>query len=198
MLFAAFPNHAFAQRAVEELTAHGFDADTLSVITKHDHSVAADTAAGAAGGIAAGGVLGGLAGLLAGAGVFPALAGLMIGGPLAAALGLTGVAAVTVSGAVTGAAAGGLVGALAELGFSSSEATQMNRTVEEGGILLAVSVTDRNETEARHILVANQAQQTKELMVNRKEMRDRGILEKRVDRAATTEAEEREAARSRR
>lgn len=170
MLFAAFPSREDAHRAVEELGNHGFSANELSVITKEHRDIPAgpanSAATGLVGGATTGGVIGGIAGLLAGAGVFPALAGLLIGGPVAAALGLTGIAAATVSGAVTGAAVGGLVGALMGLGFSRSEAEYYAETVEAGGLLLAVSVTDANETEALHVLKSNHARQIKQMGVD--------------------------------
>lgn len=191
MLFAAFPNREDAHRAVGELENHGFNADTLSVISKEYHDMPSHTAAGQAAtglvsGATTGGVLGGIAGLLAGAGVFPALAGLLIGGPVAAALGLTGIAAAAVSGAVTGAAVGGLVGSLMGLGFSQSEAEYYHETVEAGGLLLAVSVSDMNIKEALHVLKANHAQQIKEMGV------DANIAERapgRVRTAATRDTE---------
>ena len=46
---------------------------------------------------------------------------------IAAALGLTGVAATTVSGALTGALAGGLIGALTGLGFTKEDAELYQR-----------------------------------------------------------------------
>jgi hypothetical protein len=165
MLLAAFPDRTHADRTFMELESHGFDAKDLSVISKADMAttgtVAGDTAAGAAGGMTTGGVLGGLAGFLAGAGIFPAIAGLLIGGPIAAALGLTGVAAATLSGAVTGAAAGGLIGALMNLGLSKTEAEYYHQTVDAGGLLLAIPVTAESEDEARALLIANNAQQIK-------------------------------------
>lgn len=171
MLFAAFQNRDDAHRAVEELSNHGFTTDELSVITKEYRDMPAASAAGATasglvGGATTGGMIGGIAGLLAGAGIFPVLAGLLIGGPIAAALGLTGIAAATVSGAVTGAAVGGLVGALMGLGFSRSEAEYYTETIEQGGLLLAISVDEANQTEALHVLKANHAQQIKEMGID--------------------------------
>lgn len=169
VIFAAFRDHALAGRAVDELNAHGFDPHDLSVISREqtvrrqEPSPAADTVGGAASGAVTGGVVGGLAGLLAGAGIFPALAGLFIGGPIAAALGLTGIAAATVSGAVTGAAAGGLVGALMGLGLSETDAKYYNETVESGGLILVTPVSDANVAEARAILEANRAEQIRDV-----------------------------------
>lgn len=165
LLFAAFNDHDDADRAFRELEDHGFSAHDLSLITHekyHSTGPLAGSMAGAAEGAATGGVLGGIAGALAGAGVIPALAGFLIGGPVAAALGLTGIAATAVSGAVTGAAAGGIVGALMGLGLSQSDAEYYERTVNEGGLLLIVPIRKRSEeSEAKHILSANHATQVR-------------------------------------
>lgn len=156
MLLASFADRDNAGRAVDALEASGFEAKDISVITKDtgipkDSSVAANMADGAAEGAVTGSVVGGLAGLLAGAGVIPALAGLLIGGPIAAALGATGIAAATISGAVTGAVAGGLIGALTGIGVSEEDARYYDKTVNEGGMLVAVPV-DGDGEEAREIL----------------------------------------------
>ncbi len=210
MLFAAFPDRDDAHRAVEELASHGFSAEELSVITKQADiatphtTTAGSTASGLVGGATTGGIVGGIAGLLAGAGVFPALAGLLIGGPIAAALGLTGIAAAAASGAMTGAAVGGFVGALMGLGFSRSEAEYYGETVELGGLLLAVSVDEVNMEEAMHILKANHAQQIKELGLDSvfAKQRAAGRLgarhERDIDLLDETKVDERDRAASRR
>lgn len=162
MVMATFASMNQADKAVQELEEIGLDEHDLSFITKskevrkeHSSDAAADTAEGMASGAITGGALGGLAGLLAGAGVFPALAGLFIGGPIAALLGLTGVAATAVSGAVTGAAAGGLVGALTGLGVSQEQAETYEKVVEEGGVLLGVPASFEQIDDARAILERN-------------------------------------------
>jgi hypothetical protein len=88
----------------------------------------------------------------------PALAGLFIGGPIAAALGLAGAAATTLSGAVTGAAAGGLIGALTGLGVPRETAESYDRTVEAGGVVIGLTVREHTAGEARGILERNGAQ----------------------------------------
>ncbi|MDB4979075.1 MAG: hypothetical protein JWM56_1261 [Candidatus Peribacteria bacterium] len=153
MLFAAFDSIATADETIDELISRGFDVRDISVITQENQkSAAGNMAAGAAGGATTGGVIGGIAGLLAGAGVFPALAGFLIGGPVAAALGLTGIAAATASGAVTGVVAGGLIGALTNLGLNKADAQYYSDIVENGGVLLGIPVNDDDETLARSIL----------------------------------------------
>lgn len=169
MLIAAFSDADLADRAVNELSSHGYDAKDLSVISKERvtgvamPSVAGEAAAAALGGAATGGVIGGLAGLLAGAGMFPALAGFLIGGPVAAALGLTGMAAAAASGAVTGAAVGGLLGGLMRLGLPREEAEYYTDVVEKEGVLLIVPFDHGGKAEARHILEANNAVKVQEI-----------------------------------
>jgi uncharacterized membrane protein len=172
-VFAGFTDHASAQDSIAELESLGIPTKDISVILlegskviTHDtegHSVAGDTVAGAAGGAVTGGVVGGLAGLLASAGVFPALAGFLIGGPIVAALGLTGAAALTASGAVTGAAAGGLIGGLTSLGVSATDAKYYDETVRKGGVLLSVPVSESNTTAVTTVLEAHGAGQVREV-----------------------------------
>jgi surface antigen len=160
-LFADFANRNEADEAISALEGMGVDSADISVITKEANRVkvsdasgdgAGDVAQGALGGAATGGVVGGIAGLLAGAGVIPALAGILVGGPLVAALGLTGIAATTVSGAVTGALAGGLIGALVGVGMSEDDARYYSDAVDRGAIVLAVRTTEENEARVRSVL----------------------------------------------
>ncbi len=155
MLMAGYDQQEDADEAISGLEEAGFSAKDISVITVEDDSdakdMAEDVAGGAVSGATTGGVVGGLAGLLAGAGVIPALAGFLIGGPVAAAIGATGVAATAVSGAVTGAAAGGLIGALTGLGVSSEDAKTYEDLVKQGGVLLGVTVPDDKVEETQAI-----------------------------------------------
>lgn len=173
-LMAAFADRTDADNAVTELEEMGYAGKDISFITSESKSevhkvaersddAAGDVAEGAVSGATTGGAIGGLAGLLAGAGVVPALAGLMIGGPVAVALGLTGVAATTVSGAVTGALAGGLIGGLTNLGLSEEEATTYEHVIKEGGVALAVPLKGDDEGEVRGVLEDNNATSVKSL-----------------------------------
>lgn len=174
LLIGAFASQAEADRAVTELTNHNFPISDLSIITMEtsghtskESAADAGTGAveGATGGAVTGGAIGGLAGLLAGAGIIPALAGLFIGGPIVAAIGLTGAAAMAASGAITGAAAGaaagGIIGALTKLGVSETDAQKYKEIIDEGGYLLAVPVEGEREAEATNIMQANHAQYLK-------------------------------------
>jgi uncharacterized membrane protein len=168
MILGAFSDRDSADAAVEELQESGFEPSDMSIITKEDKHAAQDladnTAEGAASGATTGGLIGGLAGLLAGAGIFPALAGLFIGGPIAAALGLTGVAAATASGAVTGAIAGGLVGALTGIGVSEETAQSYDEIVNAGGVVVGVPARE-GDGEARSILKSHGAEDITEVEI---------------------------------
>lgn len=143
-VIALFDNRQDVENAIDDLKSEGFNPKDISIAmkdTREAESVAEETGAGAvqgaASGATTGAILGGLAGLLAST-VIPGLGALFIGGPLAAALGLSGAAATTVSGAATGAVAGGLVGALTGMGISRDDAVRYESRVKEGGILVAV------------------------------------------------------------
>ena len=169
-LLASFATPAVADAAVQEIESMGFLPADISVVTRSSDpmkttapSTGEAIAGGATSGAVTGGALGGLAGLLAGAGVFPALAGLLIGGPIAVALGLTGVAATAVSGAVTGAVAGGLIGALVNLGLPEEEAAAYNKTVEAGGVVVSLIVDDMKKEAVRQVLTNHQAERITEI-----------------------------------
>ena len=170
MMFAAFSDQVDADKAISELHTLGYSAKDISVITKQNRTVGGKhlgemTATGAVQGATTGGVIGGVAGLLTGAGIFPALAGLLIGGPIAVALGLTGIAAATLSGVVTGAVAGGLIGALTGIGLSGDDAHYYNETVNSGGILIAIPLMDSDESSVRSVLSNFGAQQIREVEI---------------------------------
>lgn len=153
-----FPEEHEAELAIKELESKNFNPKDISIVMKDKHqqtvveeNTGTNVAEGTISGATTGAVVGGLAGLLAGT-VMPGLAGFLIGGPIGAALGLTGAAATTVSGAATGAVAGGLIGALTGLGVSEDEARVYEQRVNDGGILVAVPVTAANTDEVRTIL----------------------------------------------
>jgi hypothetical protein len=149
-VIGVFPDSKSAERALNVLTDSGHKPEDISVIASEEARIKIGTETdtnvveGTVSGATTGGVIGGLAGLLIGLGAIaiPGIGGLLIGGPLAAALGLTGAAATTVSGAATGALAGGLVGALASLGLPKETAEIYEQRVRSGGVVLAVSTND--------------------------------------------------------
>ncbi len=175
-----FADQDAAEEAIEDLRDAGYNPKDISIISRDtavSRSMAEDTGAhmaeGAVSGATTGGVIGGLAGLLIGVGILtlPGIGALLIGGPIAAALGLTGAAATTVQGAVTGALAGGLVGALVGLGVPEEEAKAYESRIKEGAILLAVPSTASASREAREILEENGAEEVRFIDVDDKKWR---------------------------
>jgi hypothetical protein len=157
-VFALFGDRPQANAAIEALAENGYNAKDVSVIMKdgsqttiEGNSIADDAAAGAL----TGGALGALTGLLVGVGAIaiPGIGGLLVGGPLVAALGLTGAAATTATGAITGALAGGLLAGLISLGVPEEQAHMYEQRIKEGAVLVAVPTTDRlSFAEVRNIL----------------------------------------------
>lgn len=168
-VLATINNTSNAEKVLNELSAKGYDATLASVVMKDSgqaKEVSENTGAnyaeeaveGAGSGAVTGGAIGAIGGLLAGIGAFVIPGGFLIGGPLVAALGLTGAAATTVSGAVTGAAAGGVVGALLGLGVAQQEAQNYENAIKEGNILLYLPVENIDEQVVRSVLENNGAE----------------------------------------
>lgn len=162
-----FEERSNAEDAIERLKDNGYDPKDISIIMKDKREgekigkdTGADVVGGAVSGAATGTLLGGLAGLLASF-VLPGLGAFFIGGPIAAALGLTGAAATTASGAATGALAGGLVGALTGFGLSENEARTYERRVKGGAILVAVPARMDEEGKVEEIFDNNNASDIK-------------------------------------
>lgn len=165
IVLGVFDDRTHAENAINKLGSSGFNSKDISIVMKDSvegqrmaDSTGANVAEGAVSGAATGGVIGGIAGLLMGIGAItiPGLGPLLIGGPIAAALGLTGAAATTVTGAATGAVAGGLLGALMGLGLPKEKAEVYQQRIEQGAILLAVPTRDNGDT-AKGILETNGA-----------------------------------------
>jgi hypothetical protein len=157
-VLGVFHDRNGAEDAIDELRDRDYNPKDISIVMRNREeakevadNTGAGVASGAATGATTGAVVGGLAGLLA-AVALPGLGAFLIGGPIAAALGLTGAAASTVSGAATGAVAGGLLGALTGLGLSEDDARVYQDYVNEGGILIAVPARRGEETEVRDVL----------------------------------------------
>jgi len=148
-ILGIFTDRGHAEEALADLNKMGYPAKDISVVVRdgvvsEGSGGGSNIAAGAVSGATTGGVLGGLAGLLVGIGAIalPGVGALFIGGPLAAALGLTGAAAATVSGAATGVLAGGLVGVLVGLGVPEEDAKTYESRIREGAVLLAAPIRD--------------------------------------------------------
>lgn len=126
-----------ASRAIEDLKAHGFLTEDISVIARNKRDMEAindetgtKAPEGMASGAATGGILGGVTGLLAGIGALaiPGIGPIIAAGPIAA----------TLTGVAVGAGTGGLVGGLIGLGIPEDEAASYDNYVDEGRILVMV------------------------------------------------------------
>ncbi len=157
LVIGVFSDQNNANEAINKLENMRFNPKDISILMRtgegnikfeNGHPVASDTLEGAT----AGGIIGALAGLLVGAGILPGLGILLIGGPLATSLGLAGVAAETISGAVTGILAGGVIGALVSLGIPEEQIKVYENSILEGGVLLAVPTTSNTEPEVESIM----------------------------------------------
>lgn len=148
-----------ADAAIADLLGSGYDADDISLVAREE--IRSQVIEGSGGmsaplnittGATTGAAIGGIAGLLMGLGAIPVagVGGLVIGGPIAAALGLSGAAAATVSGALTGALAGGLIGGLVSLGVPQKTAELYAARIGKGDVMVAVA-TDGTEDEIKDI-----------------------------------------------
>lgn len=190
-IIGLFDEHDSAESAINTLQELGYNPKDISVVMKDlkaAHEVADTTGANVAGGAAAGAttgaVIGGLAGLLIGVGAIsiPGIGGLLIGGPLAAALGLTGAAATTTGGAVTGAIAGGLLGGLMGLGIPKEEAQVYETEISKGAILLAVAAADNQVEEVKDVFDEYDATRVTTVSDSTGSVRTVGIAEDDVSR----------------
>ena len=157
-----FTTHASARAAIDDLRSIGVaDADISYLYTDIDGDIKdahsdSKVGEGTAAGATTGAVLGAIAGFAVANAVLPGVGTLLVAGPLAAALGLTGVAATTVAGAMTGLAAGGIVGALANIGVSEEDAKLYEDLVRSGNVLV---VARSGAVSAREVFVQHGAKQ---------------------------------------
>jgi hypothetical protein len=170
MVLGVFGDRIDAEDAIQELEDRGFNPKDMSIIMKdkgESESFARDTgtsvAEGALTGATTGGVIGALAGLLVGIGAvtIPGVGALFIAGPIATALGLTGAAGSTLTGALTGALAGGLVGGLVGLGVPEEDARVYEDRIKAGAILLIVPASEMNEVEVKGVMEDYNADQVR-------------------------------------
>lgn len=130
-----------AQSVVRELESAGYATKDISLVMQQPGGPpevgtgATKADQGMLAGVSTGAVLGGIAGLAALA--IPGVGPLLAAGPLAALL-----------GALSGAALGGLVGSFTGLGIPTQQAEEYEQAVREGGVVVAVKASNR-EDEAR-------------------------------------------------
>lgn len=112
-----FHQKSAAEHALDALRSVGMENSRLAYSDSTTAQMLTDTSqhvstAGISGGLI-GTVLGAFAGLAVSYNVLPGLSNLIVAGPVATALGLTGIAATTVAGAVTGLVLGAIIGIIA-------------------------------------------------------------------------------------
>lgn len=165
-----FDNKEDADHGLDELRDAGYNPKDISILMKNRDNMVENVSSpgtrvgeGAATGATTGAVLGGLAGLLIGIGAIsiPGIGAFLIGGPIAAALGITGAAATTAEGAMTGALAGGILGGLTGLGIPRDQAEVYERRVNEGAILVMVPLRRDDQDDVTDILEDNDATDVK-------------------------------------
>ncbi|MBA2676831.1 MAG: hypothetical protein H0U76_00295 [Ktedonobacteraceae bacterium] len=136
---AMFENTRDADKAVDDLTAMGYDKDAVGVMAKKEvlqqgkkegHDLGSDAGVGAVSGTAVGGITGLLVGV--GALAIPGLGPIIAAGTFGTIIGATAV------GAGIGAAAGGIVGSLTGMGLSKDESHFYAEGVKRGNILVTV------------------------------------------------------------
>lgn len=178
LVIGIFSHMNDAENAISKLESMGYNSREISIVMKERdkgermaQERSTHAGSGVATGATAGGVIGVLAGLLVATGVIPGLGAFFVGGPLAAALGLTGAAAATVSGTATGAIAGGILGLLGGLGIAARDVANYEDRIRQGGILIAVPARTGNEMEVEEILEEYRADSIRSIMHSESEHR---------------------------
>lgn len=134
LILGLFSDKEHIDDVVTRLKVEGLRTRDMSVISREDRFVPYRSGKKnlAGEGALTGGILGGLAGLLVAA--TPVLipgVGIFAIGP-----------AIILSGFAMGAVTGGFLGALVDLGVSANQAKRYERSIKEGGVLLAVAVEE--------------------------------------------------------
>lgn len=175
-ILGVYNNVSEVNEAVASLELRGYGKDDISVVAAKEAlnseeveiednrlKILTDTTV-------TGGVIGGILGLLVGVGALtlPGIGLLFVTGPIAAALGITGVAGSTVSGALTGSLVGGIAGALRQLGVEDRLAVDYQSAVESGKIILGVEAADEDADDVTKILTTSGATKVTELNMREK------------------------------
>lgn len=153
-----FGDSKMAGEAAGDLKAKGY-ADEISILARDSnrtepekYEIKKDIGAGVGTGAVTGAVTGALAAVFSGitSVIVPGL-GFLVGGPLIAALGVTG-------GAV-GALGGGLLGALVDWGIQEPTAKLYEQRIMKGSVLIGVSTDDNTTDEVQSMLAARGAEE---------------------------------------
>lgn len=160
-VIGSFTHRIDAENVLSELRHAGYRHSDISVLMKHEHSPEgiSDTTTT---GIITGSTIGALAGLVAGIAsiTVPGVGPVLAVGPLATALGLTGV------GAATGALTGGVISALIDIGLSEDEAQSYEKIIHQGGVVIAVLSGPGESTDLKQLFKDNNATDTHNITHN--------------------------------
>ena len=166
-IFATYHNINKANYAIDLLIEGGVDQKNISVATLEENKskinpsvdsddVAGKTTSGAVSGATVGGILGLVAGVAAI--TIPGFGPLLVAGPLVASLGLTGSTAAVAGSAITGGVIGGAVGGLAGLvdaltkaGINENDAKDIEASIKNGDVLIAVTTHDTEQFQVAEI-----------------------------------------------
>jgi len=129
---ALFREEEQIQDAVSRLIDFGIRQEDISILTKQN-TEAGNVPENQHEGMISGGVIGAATGLMMGLGAFavPGLGLLAAAGPVASLL--------------TGAAAGGILGSLADMGFSDAITQSYMKEIQKGSTLISVDATEVHE-----------------------------------------------------
>ena len=156
ILIGTFAKHKDADNALSELEKRGVDNDAVSVITKQDVAGEYSSERSGKGGAVAGGILGGLAGILLTAVPVVLPGAILIAGPLT-----------ILTGAALGALTGGILGALIDIGVPEESARAYEKSIQAGGVLVAVTVNEETQDTARKIMEKDHAEELALIPYNR-------------------------------
>ena len=129
---ALFREEQQVRHAVDRLVGFGIPKEDISILTKQNTETS-DVPKNQHDGMISGGVIGAATGLMMGLGAFavPGLGLLAAAGPVASLL--------------TGAAAGGILGSLADMGFSDVITQSYMKEIQKGNILVSIDATEVHE-----------------------------------------------------
>ena len=129
---ALFREEQQIRDAVDKLVSFGIPKENISILTKQN-TESNDVPENQHEGMISGGVIGAATGLMMGLGAFaiPGLGLLAAAGPVASLL--------------TGAAAGGILGSLADMGFSDAITQSYMKEIQKGSTLVSVDTTEVHE-----------------------------------------------------
>lgn len=173
-VLGTFKNVEQVNAVLNTLELKGYEEDDISIVASKDNVVTENVKfennviEGIKDSAKTGGVIGGVLGLLVGVGALsiPGIGLLFVTGPVAAALGITGLAGATLSGALTGAAVGGIAGALKEIGVDEGLAVKYEEDIKSGALFVGVLAKENDAINIRNVFENNGASHISDLVIS--------------------------------